>query len=281
MPLPWPSHSHIVRRDTLVVVKRIVARSILVLVALLMPMHTSNAHATIPPEPSPLRLADDSQSDAGLFHLVGPEVPTGADHVRYRNADKAIQVGLVPHEPGPLDLWLRAPAPFGSTITLVVEAMAGEDTVVESLGRITLLTGNRLLPLPVDSGTGRRMVVDITSQQVWLVESSGRVSSTFLMSGRRRATESGFELRGRFRVYSKSERLWTPEGASGRFMVRYQRTVSSVGTHGIPSVRNQLVQSIDDLGWPLSDGCARLAFNDAKRVYGWAGIGTTVVVVGR
>jgi len=261
--------------------KRFVVHSILLAAALLVPFHTLDARASIPPEPSPLRLADDSQSDAGLFHLIGPEVPTDADHVRYRNADKSIQVGLVPHEPGPLDLWLRAPAPFGSTITLVVEAMSGDDTVVKSLGRITLLTGNRLLPLPADSGSGRRMVIDITAQQVWLVESSGRVASTFLMSGRRRPTESGYELRGRFRVYSKSERLWTPEGASGRFMVRYQRTVSSVGTHGIPSVRNQLVQSIDDLGWPLSDGCARLAFNDAKRVYGWAGVGTVVVVVGR
>ena len=261
--------------------KRLVTRSILVAIALLSPIHTNHAHASIPPEPSPLRLADDSQSDAGLFHLIGPDVPAGADHVRYRNANKAIQVGLVPHEPGPLDVWLRAPAPFGSTITLVVDAMAGEDNVVESLGTITLLAGNRLLPLPSESGSGRRMVVDITAQQVWLVESSGRVSSTFLMSGRRRPTESGYELRGRFRMYSKSERLWTAEGASGRFMVRYQRTVSSVGTHGIPSVRNQLVQGIDDLGWPLSDGCARLAFNDAKRVYGWAGIGTTVVVIGR
>ncbi|MEY3092045.1 MAG: hypothetical protein RL413_1522 [Actinomycetota bacterium] len=261
--------------------KRFVARSILLAVALLSPVHLHGAHASNPSEPSPLRLAEDSQSDAGLFHLVGPEVPPGADHVRYRNVDKAIQVGLVPHESGPLDLWLRAPAPLGSTITLAVDAMAGEDTLVKSLGSITLFSGDRLLPLPVDSGTGRRMVIDITAQQVWLVESSGRVSSTFLMSGRRRPTESGFELRGRFRVYSKSERLWTSEGASGRFMVRYQRTVSSVGTHGIPSVRGQLVQSIDDLGWPLSDGCARLAFNDAKRLYAWAGIGTTVVVVGR
>ncbi len=238
----------------------------------------------VPPDtsaPSRPRLADDSQPDAGLFHVVGAIVPDGADHIRYRNADDVVQVGLVPHAPGPLDLWLRAPGRPGSTLRLIVEAMSGENTLIESLGTMTMITGNRLLPLPADSGSGRRMVIDITAQQVWLVESSGRVSSTFLMSGRRRPTESGYELRGRFRVYSKSERFWSTDGSSGRFMVRYQRTSSAVGTHGIPALQNQLVQSTDDLGWPLSDGCARLAFTDAKRVYGWAGLGTNVVVIGR
>lgn len=241
---------------------------------------------TAPPQPptttiGELRLADDSDLGAGFFHLVGPTVPDRTSLIRYRNPAKEIQVGLVPHEPGPLDLWFRAPGALGSTVDVVIEALDDSGEVIASFGTVTILTGNRLLSLPANSGEGRRMVVDITAQQVWLVESNGRVSSTFLMSGRRRATESGYELRGQFKVYSKSDRFWATGGSNGRLMVRYQRTASHVGSHAIPAFRGQLVQSFDDLGWPLSDGCARLKFADAKRVYDWTRFGTTVVVVGR
>lgn len=264
--------------------RRVVRWSSCFVAALLAVTTVSAAHAVVPPPATSigeLRLAHDSDLGAGFFHLVGPTVPDGTELIRYRNPNQEIQVGLVPHAPGPLDLWFRAPGVLGSTIDVVVEALDSAGAVIASFGTVTLLTGDRLLPLPDDSGVGRRMVVDITAQQVWLVESNGRVSSTFLMSGRRRATESGFELRGQFRVYSKSDRFWSTGGASGRLMVRYQRTGSHVGSHAIPSFRGQLMQSADDLGWPLSDGCARLKFNDAKRVYDWTRLGTTVVVVGR
>ena len=228
-----------------------------------------------------LRLADDSDLGAGFFHLVGPTVPERTALIRYRNPNEAIQVGLVPHGPGPLDLWFRAPGAMGSTVDIAVDALDASGAVIASFGTVSLLTGDRLLPLPADSGTGRRMVVDITAQQVWLVEGNGKVSSTFLMSGRRRPTESGFELRGQFKVYSKSDRFWATGGSNGRLMVRYQRTASHVGSHSIPALGGRLVQDVDDLGWPLSDGCARLKFTDAKRVYDWTRIGTAVVVVGR
>lgn len=264
--------------------KTLARRSSLAIVALLALSSVGVVQASVAPPTTSigaLRLADDSNPGAGFFHLVGPTVPDGTELIRYRNPVKSIQVGLVPHEPGPLDLWFRAPGALGSTVDVVIEALDDAGEVITSFGTVTLLTGDRLLPLPENSGAGRRMVVDITAQQVWLVESNGRVSSTFLMSGRRRPTESGYELRGQFKVYSKSDRFWAPGGSSGRLMVRYQRTASHVGSHAIPAFRGQLVQSVDDLGWPLSDGCARLKFADAKRVYDWTRLGTTVVVVGR
>jgi lipoprotein-anchoring transpeptidase ErfK/SrfK len=40
------------------------------------------------------------------------------------------------------------------------------------------------------------------------------------------------------------------------------------------------VQSVSQLGQALSGGCVRQATADAQYVWGWAPIGTTVVVLG-
>ena len=153
--------------------------------------------------------------------------------------------------------------------------------LLANLGTITVTTGNEMLPLPADSGTGRRMVVHSDSQQVWLVEADGRVSDTFLMSGRRIRTASGFDQTGVFRVYSRSRNMRYCEGRCGRasYMVRYQRTTrSAVGSHSLPFEGGRAVQGVEDLGWPLSHGCSRLEDSKAQAVYRWASIGTIVIV---
>jgi len=66
-----------------------------------------------------------------------------------------------------------------------------------------------------------------------------------------------------------------------RFMVRFARSFrgDNIGFHEIP-VRNGVpLQDNDQLGLALSGGCVRLSTADAIRMWGWAGIGTTVVVV--
>jgi L,D-transpeptidase catalytic domain len=249
----------------------------------------STVHAWGPPDSGPsttaapprLELEDDSVPNAGWFHVGGFTLPTGTVMVRYSNVDRAIQTGLADHGPGPLSFWFRAPGPPGSAITIRMEALNGMGGVIGNLGTIRLTTGNEMLPLPVNSGSGRRMVVHSDAQQVWLVEDDGRVSDTFLMSGRRIRTASGFDQTGLFRVYSKSRSMRYCEGRCGRanYMVRYQRTTrSAVGSHSLPLERGKVVQGVEDLGWPLSHGCSRLEESKALAVYRWASVGTIVVV---
>jgi hypothetical protein len=260
------------------------------LVVALVVLAPSTAHAwgpqesdppTTTAEPPKLELEADSVPEAGWFHVSGFTLATGTAMIRYRNVDRPIQTGLADHGPGPLSFWFRAPGAPGTAITIRMEALNGMGGVLGDLGTIDLTTGSDMLSLPPDSGTGRRMVVHSDAQQVWLVEDDGSVSDTFLMSGRRVRTASGADQTGLFRVYSKSRSMRYCEGRCGRanYMVRYQRTRrSAVGAHSLPFERGQVVQGVEDLGWPLSHGCTRLEESKALEVYRWAAIGTIVVV---
>ncbi|MFM7684840.1 MAG: L,D-transpeptidase [Actinomycetota bacterium] len=227
-------------------------------------------------------LADDSVPAAGWFHVSGPTMPAGTSIVRFRNVAKASQVGLAYHGRGPLDLWFRAPGLAGQRLTIAIEALDEFARPLATVGLVKVTTGNQMLPLPANSGIGRRMVVHSDAQQVWLVEADGRVSDTFLMSGRRIRTASGADQHGVFRVYSRSGvmRYCSPVCGTANHMVRYQRTaVASVGSHSLPVEHGRTVQGVDDLGWPLSHGCTRLEVSKAKLVFRWATLGTTVVVL--
>ncbi len=236
---------------------------------------------TVPKPPPGLAMARDSVPAAGWFHVTGVTVPKGTAIIRYRNVNRVIQVGLAYHSAGPLSFWFRAPGAPGSRITIRLEALDGYARPLRTLGTITLRTGNAMMPLPKGSGSGRRVVVHSDQQQVWLVEANGRVSDTFLMSGRRIRTASGYDQPGVFRVYSKSRTMWYCEETCGyaHDMVRYQRTRSSVGSHSLPIERGAVVQGTQDLGWPLSHGCSRLTDVKARAMYAWAPIGTVVIVL--
>lgn len=255
------------------------------------PPTTAAPTTTVPPttsvpRPTPptaaMVVAPDSVPSAGWFHVTGKPVPLGTAMLRYRNVDRLIQTGETYHPAGPLSLWFRAPGAPGSSITIRVEALNRWGSVIGTIGTVTLTTGNAMLPLPAGTGSGKRMVVHSDAQQVWLVEADGSVRDTFLMSGRRLRTASGFDQPGLFTVYSKSTTMRYCAGRCGtaNYMVRYQRTTaSSVGSHSLPSEGGQLVQGVEDLGWPLSHGCTRLEASKAKAVYAWARIGTIVVVL--
>lgn len=130
-------------------------------------------------------------------------------------------------------------------------------------------------PVPEASGEGRRIVYSNRQQRVWLVEADGAVARTHLVSGRR-----NFPRAGTFAVFSKS-----PHSRSGavtmQYMVRWHQTRRlAVGFHSIPVTRRgRPIQSESQLGSPRSRGCVRQRLEDARFLWDWAPIGTTVVVV--
>jgi hypothetical protein len=134
--------------------------------------------------------------------------------------------------------------------------------------------------LPADSGTGRRVVYSKTVQRVWAVEADGTVAKTHLVSGRRTYNQPS---PGTYAVFSRSSFTCNIKDPSicWRYMVRF--TVGpdgdNIGFHEIPSKNGVPVQSIAQLGTPLSGGCVRQATPDAQWMWGWAGLGTKVVVL--
>lgn len=131
--------------------------------------------------------------------------------------------------------------------------------------------------LPPDSGTGMRIVYAIQGQRVWLVGSDGVVVRTYRVSGR-----LDRPLPGAYQVYSRSRTTTSYTGnESMEYMVRFAHgDRAAIGFHDIPvDASGAEVQTLEQLGEPLSAGCIRQSLEDAIALWDFAPVGTTVVVV--
>jgi L,D-transpeptidase catalytic domain len=132
--------------------------------------------------------------------------------------------------------------------------------------------------LPADSGSGRRVVFDMSEQRVWLVNADDRVRRTYLVSG----SAVGNLGAGQYEVYSRSRDAVSYDyEETMRYMVRFtQGERAAIGFHDIPlDEAGRPVQTRAQLGHALSAGCIRQARPDAIALWRFAGIGTAVVVV--
>jgi lipoprotein-anchoring transpeptidase ErfK/SrfK len=131
---------------------------------------------------------------------------------------------------------------------------------------------------PAGSGSGRRVVFDISAQQVWLVGPAGNVQRTYPVSGSRTDNLGP----GRYEVYSRSRHAvsYTYEETM-RYMVRFAYgEEAAIGFHDIPrDQQGDPVQTQAQLGERLSAGCIRQARPDARALWRFAHVGTQVVVV--
>lgn len=139
-------------------------------------------------------------------------------------------------------------------------------------------TGDDAPPLPDNSGSGKRVVYDRAGQRVWAVSDDEQIVRSWLVSGSKYSNEQP----GTHTVYSRSEmstawngKAWLPN------MIRYQKTdIGHIGFHGIPLhvSDNSPYMTTDELGTRLSGGCQRQHNLDAQFMWGFATVGTTVVV---
>jgi hypothetical protein len=131
-------------------------------------------------------------------------------------------------------------------------------------------------PLPADSGEGRRVVFSEGQQRVWLVGTGDRVQHTYLVSG---SVYDNLDP-GTYSVYSRSEQAWgIDDSGSMKYFVRFAHgDNAAIGFHDIPIDDGEPVQTVSELGTPLSHGCIRQRRADAKLLWAFAPLGTTVVV---
>lgn len=131
------------------------------------------------------------------------------------------------------------------------------------------------LPYP-NEGVGKRVIYSNGEQRVWLVEASGELAKTHLVSGRR-----GVPAAGEYEVYSKSRHASAPyKGITMEYMVRYTFGINwPLGFHSIPVRPDKTpLQTIEQLGTHRSAGCSRQHIDDARFVFHWADLGTKVIV---
>lgn len=134
--------------------------------------------------------------------------------------------------------------------------------------------------LPAETGTGKRVVFDISDQRVWLVEpdsgGSDEVRRTYLVSG---SLMDNLDP-GTFAVYSRSR--WASgieDSGVMEYFVRFTRGANAaIGFHSIPTKDGVPLQTEAQLGTPQSHGCIRQELSDAKQLWAFAPVGTKVVV---
>lgn len=134
--------------------------------------------------------------------------------------------------------------------------------------------------LPADSGSGRRAVYSKSRQRVWAVDGSGAVLKTHLVSGNLRWCDPRV---GTYSVFSRSRYTNSIQNPAIKwgYMIRFTKGCEggNIGFHEIPNKYGVPLQSIWQLGQPLSAGCVRQAVTDAQWMWNWAGVGTQVVVL--
>jgi hypothetical protein len=137
-------------------------------------------------------------------------------------------------------------------------------------------TGSASTVLPVSSGTGKRVVFDISDQRVWLVAADGQVARTYSVSG---SLTDNLQP-GTYAVYSTS-RWATGVDDSGvmQYFVRFTHGArAAIGFHSVPTKNGRLLETRGQLGTPQSHGCIRQWLPDAKALWDFAPVGTKVVV---
>jgi len=205
----------------------------------------------------------DGDTAAAVKKLQGSDPNMFVDGVVGR--ETAIKLGVWPDE---ASLVVHTPAPAKGTM----------DPTGHVLSPVAS-TGSSAPPLPDNSGSGRRLVYSRTGQRIWAVDGDGTILRSWLVSG----SKYNNEQPGVHKVYSKSPQSTAWNGkAILPMMVRWQKTaIGAIGFHGIPIhvADGSPYQTDAELGTRLSGGCQRQNNLDAKFVWDWASIGTTVVVV--
>ena len=147
--------------------------------------------------------------------------------------------------------------------------------VVDAAARAAELSADT--SLPPTSGEGRRVVYSESRQRVWLVEDADRVAHTYLVSG---TIYDNLEP-GSYEVYSRSaDAVGIDDSGTMKWFVRFTQGPSgaAIGFHDIPVKDGVPLQGVDELGTPTSHGCIRQRRSDARRLWDFAPLGTTVVV---
>lgn len=168
------------------------------------------------------------------------------------------------------------------TLPLASQALAdgtGYDAGSASASASATLTPSDVAPqVPHKSGSGRRIVYSSKLQRAWAVNADNVVVRTFLVSGRRAVPKPGT-----YRVFSQSASSFNPDlpGVTFRFMTRFAvgPAGGNIGFHELPLRYGKPMQTEDQLGTFQGSGCLRSMTADAKFIYQWAHIGTSVVVV--
>lgn len=166
------------------------------------------------------------------------------------------------------------------TSTVAPAPTAAETSALYPTRALRFPPYTRLNPpeVPKNSGFGRRVIYKNNLQWVWIVDAKNEVVRAMPVSGLR-----GVPTVGTYKVNSQSLRSYSLDFKDVWFnnMTRFAfgPNGGNIGFHEIPTKYSKPLQTVDQLGSFQGSGCIRMAIEDAKLMYNFAKLGTTIVVV--
>jgi lipoprotein-anchoring transpeptidase ErfK/SrfK len=119
-----------------------------------------------------------------------------------------------------------------------------------------------------------------SQQTVWAFDANNELIKAHRVSGKQAPRDPA---PGTYSVFSRSRYTYSINNPTitWGYMVRFAHGAQggNIGFHEIPFQYGNPVQSFAQLGQPLSGGCVRQALPDAIWMWGWAQVGTKVVVL--
>lgn len=126
---------------------------------------------------------------------------------------------------------------------------------------------------PAQIASGKYIDINL-SQQILSTFEEGKLLDSYLISTGKRGMDTP---KGSFKILEKRTRPWSKKYAL--YMPWFMLfTGQGHGIHELPEWPGGYKEGAAHLGTPVSHGCVRLGVGPAKIVFGWAEIGTPVVI---
>jgi LysM repeat protein len=142
-------------------------------------------------------------------------------------------------------------------------------------GQVLVIPGSSD-PAPAPAGGGKRIVIDLSEQHLYAYQNGVLVYSFVVSTG-----QAGSRTRtGTFSVLDKYPNAYasTWDLQMPYFMGIYWAGSLENGIHALPILSNGQTLWAGYLGTPVSFGCIILSTENARTLYYWADIGTSVVI---
>ena len=172
------------------------------------------------------------------------------------------------------------PAPISTPVPTLIPSTATEVSGVMDMQIVENTAvpeyASQIFPQnPVSYGSTKYILVDLSEQHMYVYDGDSMIYSFIASTGINNATRVGtFAVQSKIpNAYGSTWNIWMPD-----WLGIYWSGGLENGIHALPILPNGATLWAGYLGRPVSYGCVVLGTYEAKMLYDWAEIGTTVEI---
>lgn len=164
---------------------------------------------------------------------------------------------------------------YGVSVWVLARANSLANPSLIVPGQVLVIPGSSN-PSPAPSGSGKRIVIDLSEQRLYAYQNGVSVYAFVASTGKpgSRTRTGTFSILDKYpNAYASTWDLQMPY-----FMGIYWAGSLENGIHALPILSNGQTLWAGYLGTPVSFGCIILSTENARTLYYWADVGTPVVI---